>query len=76
MKPLGTLAYHTTNCQAISFAHEPHEQTDKTSEEPGTFADDDMTDEERLSRSRWLCGAGQDRRLSIWELMSFEKSEV
>ncbi|TDL25682.1 WD-40 repeat-containing protein [Rickenella mellea] len=74
MKPLGTLAYHTTNCQAISFTHEPHEQTDKASEETVTFTDDDMTDEERLSRSRWLAGAGQDRRVSIWELMSFEKS--
>ena len=35
--------------------------------------EDDMTDEEKRRRGRWLIAAGKDNRVSIWGLISFEK---
>ncbi|EJD06963.1 WD40 repeat-like protein [Fomitiporia mediterranea MF3/22] len=67
-KSLGTLSFHTKSCQAVAFAHSNPQQSSETSEE-----DDELTEEERESRSRWLAVGSQDRRLTIWELISFRK---
>ncbi|EJD06942.1 WD40 repeat-like protein [Fomitiporia mediterranea MF3/22] len=67
-KSLGTLSYHTKNCQAVAFAHSNPQQFPETSED-----DDELTEEEREGRSRWLAVGSQDHRLTIWELISFRK---
>ncbi|KAF8440495.1 WD40-repeat-containing domain protein [Boletus edulis BED1] len=68
-KPLGALVYHKENCHALAFASA---YTDRDS---GNVSDgeDDMTNEEKRRRGRWLVTAGKDSRVSIWGLMSFEK---
>ncbi len=66
MKPLGTLTYHTGACQAVAFAHEAQSLESDD--------DEDMTRDEKVARSRWIAAGGIDHRLSIWELMSFEKT--
>ncbi|THV06698.1 WD-40 repeat-containing protein [Dendrothele bispora CBS 962.96] len=68
-KPLGTLRYHKGHCQALEFARSLPEttSTDETEEE------DELTEDEKLRRSRWLLGGAQDNRVSIWELITFEK---
>ncbi|KAG8213366.1 WD40-repeat-containing domain protein [Butyriboletus roseoflavus] len=78
-KPLGTLVYHKENCHALAFASTYGGCT--TDRDFGGTSDgldgdedeDDMTDEEKRQRGRWLIAAGKDRRVSIWGLMSFEK---
>ena len=68
MKPLGSLSYHSKNCQAVAFAH-PIPTNAKGMSEP--TEDDEMTEEEKESRSRWLVAGSHDHRLSIWELIDF-----
>ncbi|KII85233.1 hypothetical protein PLICRDRAFT_116623 [Plicaturopsis crispa FD-325 SS-3] len=73
LKPLGTLDYHKSACQSLSFAHSastshPRESIDDSSED-----EDGMSDREISERSRWLVGGGKDNRVSIWTLMDFEK---
>jgi len=69
-KPLGTLAYHSKNCQAVAFANSNPPSLRIASDEE----DDEMTEEEKEARSRWLAAGSQDNRLSIWELMEFGKN--
>ncbi|KAL0577938.1 Astra associated protein 1 Asa1 [Marasmius crinis-equi] len=66
MKPLGTLRYHKQNCNALEFARSRNGI--REDEE-----DEEMSEEELTRRSRWLLGGSSDNRVSIWELMSFEK---
>ena len=70
-KSLGTLAYHKDNCHALAFA-----STFRDKECGGNEDEDDMTDEEKRQRGRWLIVAGKDNRVSIWSLLSFEKGTV
>lgn len=35
--------------------------------------DEELSNEEKLNRSRWLFAGGKDNRVSIWPLMSFDK---
>lgn len=78
-KPLGTLVYHKENCHALVFASTYGGRTidrDSGNVSDGSDGDedeDDMTDEEKRQRGRWLIAAGKDNRVSIWGLMSFEK---
>jgi len=65
-KSLGTLVHHKQSCQALTFASDVR-SADKE-------VDDDMTLTEKCQRSRWLITAGKDSRVSIWALMSFEKT--
>jgi len=65
-KSLGTLVHHKQSCQALTFASDVR-SADKE-------VDDDMTLTEKYQRSRWLITAGKDTRVSIWALMSFEKT--
>ncbi|KAF8917549.1 WD40-repeat-containing domain protein [Mucidula mucida] len=68
-KPLGTLKHHKASCQAVAFAHSDPALPPASDDE-----DDDLDESEKADRSRWLIGAGKDKLLSIWSLMSFEKS--
>ncbi|KAK7054709.1 Astra associated protein 1 Asa1 [Paramarasmius palmivorus] len=68
LKPLGTLKYHKSNCQAVEFARSIQERTPPEDDE-----DEEMTREELERRGRWLVGGAADNRISIWELMNFEK---
>lgn len=73
LKPLGTLEYHKKGCQAVAFAHYQYE------EPPQVVGDDDdqedeMSEDERADRRRWLAVGNQDSRVSVWSLISFEKT--
>lgn len=60
----------------MAFAHRVRGKHDSDSNHPdfGSDDDDEMTANEKLERSRWIATGGQDRRLSIWEVISFEKT--
>jgi len=80
VKPLGTLSYHTKACNAVAFAHGLHDGSNlgglpgASSEEGEVDLDeDDIADDERSARSRWIAIGSQDCRISIWELMDFKK---
>lgn len=71
-KPLGTLAYHSKNCLTVAFAN-----SSSTSLRIASYEEDDeMTEEEKEARSRWLAAGSQDHRLSIWELKDFGKDSA
>ncbi|KIK95219.1 hypothetical protein PAXRUDRAFT_827218 [Paxillus rubicundulus Ve08.2h10] len=78
-KSLGTLVCHKENCQALTFTSSlnnistAQDSGDKTLNETEDD-EDDMTDEEKQQRARWLVVAGKDYRVSIWGLMSFAKA--
>ncbi|KAG5644377.1 hypothetical protein DXG03_008605 [Asterophora parasitica] len=94
LRPLGTLRYHKTGCQAVDFASLLPVASPSTStsdsllhQDRNTLVDtrlankddnedsaDEMDDEERAGRARWLVCGGKDGRVSIWELISFEKT--
>jgi len=42
--------------------------------EPAEDSDDEMTEQEKQDRTRWLLSGSKDNRCAIWTLMSFEKS--
>jgi hypothetical protein len=69
MKSLGTLEYHKVGCQVVEFARsidmETHDEDD---------SEDEMNEDEKAARTRWLVGGGKDSRISVWSLMSFTKS--
>ncbi|KAL0058948.1 Astra associated protein 1 Asa1 [Marasmius tenuissimus] len=65
MKPLGTLRYHKQNCNTLEFARSITAVEEDEEEE--------MSKEELIRRSRWLIAGAGDNRVSIWELMTFEK---
>jgi WD40 repeat protein len=65
-KRLGTLKYHKFACQCLEFARSIRvEEIDSDDEE--------LSNEEKLNRSRWLFAGGKDNRVSIWPLISFDK---
>ena len=66
-KPLGTLKYHKDGCQALSFAT-------TVSANSGSEQEDDDDDNDKLKRCRWLVSGAKDKRVAIWELISFERS--
>ncbi|EKM58244.1 uncharacterized protein PHACADRAFT_182611 [Phanerochaete carnosa HHB-10118-sp] len=71
LKPLGTLDYHKKSCQAVTFARYQHEQpipTDDADEEEG------FSEDEKAGRRRWFAVGSQDNRVSVWSLISFEKT--
>ncbi|KAF8551384.1 WD40 repeat-like protein [Imleria badia] len=72
-KPLGTLVYHKENCHALAFASTYRDRDSDNVAHELDSDEDDMTDEEKRRRGRWLIAAGKDNRVSIWGLMSFEK---
>ncbi|KAJ3530838.1 hypothetical protein NM688_g7655 [Phlebia brevispora] len=72
LKPLGILDYHKKSCQCAIFARLTKDaREDRNHEED---SDDEMSKEEKEERSRWLIVGSQDTRVSIWPLISFEKT--
>ncbi|KAG6331402.1 hypothetical protein ID866_7688 [Astraeus odoratus] len=69
-KALGTLVYHKQGCQAVTFASFSDGSLPSKEEDE----EDEMTLGEKRQRSRWLITSGKDARVSIWALMSFEKT--
>lgn len=75
LKPLGTLRYHKSGCQAVEFARPVH--ADVTTHPKGDEDDDEdeeMTSEELEARGRWLAAGAKDHRVSLWALISFAKT--
>lgn len=70
MKSLGTLEYHKQSCQAVTFARR-HAPTVAESSAITDETDDDMDEEEKAERGRWLAAGSQDQRVSLWTLMDF-----
>ena len=70
LKPLGTLDYHKKSCLAVTFARALDAFSQTRSDED---SEDEMTEAEKDARSRWLAAGSQDHRVSIWQLISFEK---
>ncbi|KAL0954817.1 hypothetical protein HGRIS_003762 [Hohenbuehelia grisea] len=66
MKPLGTLSYHKEGCQAVEFAC-------PVGKDCGDGTDDELDEEDKEEKARWLVAGGKDTRISIWGLMSFTK---
>ncbi|KAI0787825.1 WD-40 repeat-containing protein [Fomes fomentarius] len=76
-KPLGTLSYHKKNCQCVAFARsQPGLSRCATavSDQEGGDDEDDMTEVEKVERSRWLVSGGQDSRVAIWSLIDFGRT--
>ena len=74
-RPLGTLAYHKSTCQALVFARsQPEPSTATPLGEADDDDDDDMSEAEKAERSRWLISGSHDNRVAIWALMDFGKS--
>jgi WD40 repeat protein len=69
LKPLGTLRYHKTGCQAVEFARSVDATPNADEDE-----EDEMTTEEREARGRWLAAGAKDHRVSLWSLISFGKT--
>ncbi|KAK0208026.1 WD-40 repeat-containing protein [Desarmillaria ectypa] len=68
-KPLGTLKYHKNGCQAVVFARTLSVyQADEDEDEDG------MSKQEREERSRWLIGGAKDKLVTIWSLMTFNRT--
>ncbi|KAH8099976.1 WD-40 repeat-containing protein [Cristinia sonorae] len=70
LKHLGSLDYHKKNTQTLAFAHSVKAAPEGDSDEE----DEDMTKSEKEARGRWLAAGSQDCRVSLWSLMSFEKT--
>ena len=64
-KALGTLTYHKDGCSAVYFAR-PVTANEAKGEE-------DLEEDEIISRGLWLASGGKDSRICIWPLASFEK---
>ena len=71
LKPLGTLEYHKKSCQAVAFARYEHELLRPVDDGED---DEEITKEERAERRRWLAAGSQDNRVSLWSLISFERT--
>jgi len=67
-----TLKYHKSACQCLEFARLIRVEENPDVEEIDSD-DEELSNEEKLSRSRWLFAGGKDNRVSIWPLMSFDK---
>lgn len=78
LKPLGTLAYHKGNCQAVAFARSyPHTSASAaaTGDAGGVEEEDEMGEDEKARRSRWLISGGHDHRVALWTLMDFDRTK-
>ena len=40
----------------------------------GEDSEDEMSEQDKAARARWLVGGGEDNRISIWSLISFSKT--
>ena len=79
LKPLGSLAYHKDGCQAVAFANQFTVEMEVASVLKNSVMDeesdeDDMDQDEKVTRGRWLIGGGKDHMVSVWTLMDFEAS--
>lgn len=81
-KPLGELAYHRDTVHSLCFANAravtPDEQEQESTIELGDgdeAADSDEEEDGAPPRDRWLVSGGKDRRVALWGLMDFGKSE-
>ncbi|KAL6299266.1 WD-40 repeat-containing protein [Sparassis latifolia] len=72
MKPLGTLDYHKKSCTAVAFARQEPRQGEVPLLGVDEDNEDEMSGEEKAERTRWLAAGGQDNRVSIWGLISFD----
>ncbi|OCH94431.1 WD-40 repeat-containing protein [Obba rivulosa] len=74
LKPLGTLDYHKKNCQSLAFARSSSLRSGAagTTSRSAEDSEDEMTDEEKEERCRWLAAGGYDHRVSIWALIDFQ----
>ena len=72
LKALGTLEYHKKSCQTVAFARYEHERPGPMEVEED--AEEEMSEEERADRRRWLAVGSQDNRVSLWSLISFGKT--
>ncbi|SJL05265.1 uncharacterized protein ARMOST_08631 [Armillaria ostoyae] len=68
-KPLGTLKYHKTGCQAVAFA-----QTLSAYRSDEDEDGDGMSKQEMEERSRWLIGGAKDKLITIWSLMALKRT--
>ncbi|KAG2343527.1 WD-40 repeat-containing protein [Suillus weaverae] len=78
-KLLGTLVYHKQGCQAVTFAcamDPPFGNASFLEEDDSSGDEDEMTIEEKHARARWLIAGSADAKVSIWALMSFEKTSA
>ncbi|KAG2145293.1 uncharacterized protein EDB93DRAFT_1287941 [Suillus bovinus] len=78
LKLLGTLVHHKQGCQAVIFAS----HIDRVllcgdlKEDDSSSDEDEITVEEKHARGRWLIAGSTDAKVSIWALMSFEKTST
>ncbi|KAG2145279.1 WD40-repeat-containing domain protein [Suillus bovinus] len=78
LKLLGTLVHHKQGCQAVTFAS----HIDRVpicgdlKEDNSSSDEDEITVEEKHVRGRWLIAGSTDAKVSIWALMSFEKTST
>lgn len=72
-KPLGKLKYHKIACQCLEFARSIPIEENPGVDEENDSDDEELSNEEKLNRSRWLVAGVKDNRVSIWSLMSFDK---
>ncbi|KAF9466576.1 WD-40 repeat-containing protein [Collybia nuda] len=70
LKPLGTLEYHKTSCQVVEFSRSADTVVAREEDE----SDNEISEDEKLNRTRWLVGGGKDNRVSVWPLISFQKN--
>ena len=45
-------------------------------DEGGEDEDDDISETQKKKRERWLVAGAKDNRVSIWSLISFDRSEL
>ncbi|KAL4252581.1 WD40-repeat-containing domain superfamily protein [Abortiporus biennis] len=74
LKPLGSLDYHKKNAQSVAFARSFDGTLAASDSQDGNNSDDEMTEDEKEERSRWLAVGSMDNRVTIWPLISFEKT--
>ncbi|EJU04926.1 WD40 repeat-like protein [Dacryopinax primogenitus] len=72
-KSLGTLAYHRDSCYAVAFASLHPNKHEKTAVDED---EDEDEDEDAEKRTRWLIAGSKDTRISVWELMDFDRKRV
>lgn len=80
LKPLGTLDCHKDGCQAVAFANQSTIEMEAASVLRSSVMDeesdeDDISQDEKVTRGRWLIAGGKDHRVSIWTLIDFGEKE-
>jgi WD40 repeat protein len=84
-KPLGTLGYHRETVQCLAFPQAAMSESGETEVllDPSTIElgeEDSDEDDEPGGRGggkeRWFVSGGKDRRVALWELMDFTRSET